>query len=227
MKALSDTLTEPDPGPLAALQLLFRERITNLIEDDVDDVNAHDITYHFLPAPEGHVAYLWCEEGNSKCQGFVQRDGFKYVGADYSSSVLVPGKGLTAAEILNDPAASKVEITEETGGPFYPMRNGKRMTWTENWDWDTDPEPEAIYHMTLLQRCCEIYATSDSGRRLVWEIEYTFETDNLDTSYTEWFDPSLGWVIRSKGKQVQKGTSKGERTRVIRKTLREILARPD
>ncbi|MBY6119141.1 trypsin-like serine peptidase [Mameliella alba] len=227
MKALSATLIEPDPGPLAGLQFVMRERTTFFTEDELDDSSALDVAYHFLPAPDGHVAYLWCEEGNSKCQGFVQRDGFKFVAADYSASGLEPGKGATAADILNDRAASKVETTEETGGPFYPMRNGKRMTWTENWDWDTDPEPEAIYRMSLVQRCCEIYATSNSGRRLVWEIEYTFETDNLQASYTHWFDPGLGWVISSRGRQVQTGTSKGERGRSINKTLRRVISRPD
>ncbi|WP_420325173.1 trypsin-like peptidase domain-containing protein [Mameliella sp.] len=227
MKALSATLIEPDPGPLAGLQIVFYERSYDFTEDALSNSQRQDVTAHFMPAPDGHVAYLWCEEGNSKCQGFVQRDGYKFVAADYSARVLEPGKGLTGADILKDRAASKVEITDETGGPFYPMRNGKRMTWTENWDWDTDPEPEAVYRMTLVQRCCEVYRTAHSSRRLVWEIEFNFETRNLQASYFDWFDPGLGWVIRSKGEQVRTGSDKDEPGRSINKTLRDVVSRPD
>ncbi|WP_421907610.1 trypsin-like serine peptidase [Mameliella sp.] len=227
MKALSATLIEPDPGPLAGLQLLMRERTSHFIDDELDDVNAQNVTYHFLPAPEGHVAHLWCEEGDSKCQGFVQRDGFKFVRSDYTSSSAASRQDLTAADILNDPDTSKIEIADETGGSFYPMRDGKRMSWTENWDWDTDPGPEAVYHMSLVQRCCEIYATSRSGRRLVWEIEYSVETDSANARFDIWFDPGLGWVIRSEDEFVRTESGKGDRIRVVRKTLRDVVSRPD
>jgi hypothetical protein len=227
MKALSATLSEPDPGPLAGLTIEFHERTTTLLGFTVEDLVAQNVTYHFLPAPEGHVAYLRCDEGNSTCDGFVQRDGFKFVTGIYSSDLLAPGKDLAAEDLLNAPTATTVEISDERGGSFYPLRDGKRLSWSEAWDWDADPEPEEIYQMSLVQRCCEIHATSNSGRRLVWEIEYTFEGEFLKATYSEWFDPGLGWINRSQGTHLQKDKSEGQRSTTYNKTLRRVISRPD
>lgn len=227
MKALSATLIEPDPGPLAGQKIQFYERTTRFLGDEVEDLDAQKATYHFLPAPDGHVAYLRCAEDKSACDGFVQRDGVKFVTATYSSDLLAPGKDLAAEDLLNAPGATTVEISDEWGGSFYPMRDGKRMSWSESWDWDADPEPEDVYQMSLTQRCCEIYATSNSGRRLVWEIEYTFEGEFGEATYSEWFDPGLGWINRSKGTHFQKDKSDGQRSTTYNKTLRRVISRPD
>ncbi|WP_305970266.1 MULTISPECIES: serine protease [unclassified Mameliella] len=227
MKALSATLIEPDPGPLAGLQFSFRDYRRTYVDDEQEDTESYYVTYHFLPAPEGHVAYLRCKEDNDTCDAYVQRDGFKFVASVYALEELAPGMGLTAADILNQSGSQKVDITEEARGSFYPMRDGKRMTWTEAWNWDADPVPERVYRMSVVQRCCKVYPKSNSGRRLVWEVEYRFESDGQVAVHDLLFEPSLGWFNSESSQTRQLGEGKGKRRVNSYGTLKEVISRPD
>ncbi|KUF11719.1 hypothetical protein AVJ23_03800 [Pseudoponticoccus marisrubri] len=108
--------------------------------------------------------------------------------------------------------ATRVTITNATGGSFYPLRHGKVLTWSEEWDWDDEPDIEDTYRMRVEQRCCTVLHNTPSDRHLVWEIDYSFESEDHVSEATLLFDPSLGWSLRMRQEQTIRDGDTTDRT---------------
>ncbi len=205
---------QPAPGTV------FTYAITNTEVNGLSS-GAGTATKTIHEAAAGTLAVSDCN-GPQSCLLTVQRDFLKTVTWANASAEAVAAMGVedwTAEE-----TAIRITISEESGGAFFPLEDGKLLRWTEDW---TSEHFNARYRMQAQQICCDAadHPLAQSDR--LWTIRYGFERvdeealGSGDVLFT--YDPVLKWYLVSETiNRTQDDVDAPVRTRIFRSDLKSV-----
>jgi hypothetical protein len=94
------------------------------------------------------------------------------------------------------PEAIKITVPEGVDTPFFPLEDGKVVSWVEQW---RSAEFNADYQMTVTQSCCSEKTLAAATSDELWEITMKYSqvgVQMVDSGETNMlFDPALGWNV--------------------------------
>lgn len=133
-----------------------------------------------------------CTEWNCTASAY-RKFGQTLIEAEFQGR---PEVGLTLSDVEEITGVGLITHNYNLDPPFFPLEEGKTITWTEDWSSSNYP---ITYQTIMRQSCCQQMTVGARAGRDLWELSYVFKELDVPGGTrgvgTYLIDPKLGWYV--------------------------------